>query len=245
MKSITILLTGCIHPNTKEGLAISDADVRKRQYMDAIQWYLANTPYKIVFCENSGTDVSGEIGTGGGRLEFLTYKSKPLKVDYGKGLREMEIIAYAIDHSSMLMKSDIIIKGTGRLILKNIITVASWIAKRDTTDFCSVWMSIKMWMCDSRFFLCSPSFLKVFSTYKSQLNDNLNFERTLATCISENRRMFHFIYPPVWYNIEGIGGGLGVRYHFSRWQYYKLNVKNIIFYIAFNWLGYWPNKRYE
>lgn len=28
MKSITIFLTGCIHPNTKEGLVISDADVQ-------------------------------------------------------------------------------------------------------------------------------------------------------------------------------------------------------------------------
>lgn len=245
MKSITILLTGCIHPNTKEGLVISDADVRKRQYMDAIQWYLANTPYKIVFCENSGTDVSGEIGTEGGRVEFLTYSSKPLKVDYGKGLREMEIIEYAITHSMVLMKSDIIIKGTGRLILKNIVPVASWLSNHKTNDFCSVWMSIKTWMCDSRFFFCSPSFLQTFVGYKGRLNDKINFERILATCISENRQKFHFIYPNLWYNIEGVGGGLGIRYHFTSGQYFKLNVKNFLYYIAFNWLRYWPKKRYE
>lgn len=244
-KKITIFLTGCIHVNTKEGLAISDAAVRKQQYIDAIQWYLNNTPYNIVFCENSGTDISNEIGTGRGRLEFLTYTSKPLKVDYGKGQREMEIIAYAIEHSAMLMSSDIIIKGTGRLILKNIVPVTSWLAKRNTSDFCSIWMSIKEWMCDSRFFFCSPSFLRLFSSYSSRLNDKQNFERILATSIGENRKKFHFIYPPVWYNIEGIGGGLGVRYHFTRWQYYKLNFKNIIFYITYNWLGYWPKKRYE
>lgn len=70
LKTITILLTGCIHPNTKDALVINDADVRKKQYMDAIHWYLVNTPYNIVFCENSGTDISGEIGTGGAELNF-------------------------------------------------------------------------------------------------------------------------------------------------------------------------------
>ena len=67
-KTITIFLTGCIHANTKEGLAISDATVRKQQYIDAIQWYLNNTPYNIVFCENSGTDISNEFVTGGGQV---------------------------------------------------------------------------------------------------------------------------------------------------------------------------------
>lgn len=71
-KKITIFLTGCINPNTKEGLAISDAAVRKQQYIDAIKWYLANTPYRIVFCENSGTDISGDIDTGGDK-SFFSY----------------------------------------------------------------------------------------------------------------------------------------------------------------------------
>lgn len=28
-------------------------------YIKVIRWYLDNTDYKVVFCENSGTDVSG------------------------------------------------------------------------------------------------------------------------------------------------------------------------------------------
>lgn len=67
MLRISILLTGCIHPNTKEGLAISDANVRKKQYCNAIRWYLTNTPYNIVFCENSGTDISSDVGLEGGK----------------------------------------------------------------------------------------------------------------------------------------------------------------------------------
>ena len=216
MKQITILLTGCIHPNTNEGLAVSDAVVCKKQYLDAIRWYLDHTPYRIVFCENSGTDVSQEVMDPDHRVEFVTYVSGSMKVDYGKGLREMEIIEYALDHSTRLKQSDIIIKGTGRLILKNIISVVSWLACKNTKDFCSIWMSIKIWMSDSRFFFYSPSFLKKFVGYKDRLNYRINFERVLATCISENRDKFRFIYPNLWYNIEGIGGGMGAFYHFTR-----------------------------
>ena len=48
MKNIVILLTGCICPNTTEGLVVNNADTRKQQYLDAIHWYLNNTPYHIV-----------------------------------------------------------------------------------------------------------------------------------------------------------------------------------------------------
>lgn len=244
MRKITILLTACIHPNTKEGLAVSDAELRKQQYLNAINWYLKHTPYRIVFCENSGTDVSRDVWDPDHRVEFITYVSGPMMVDYGKGLRELEIIEYAIAHSAFLMKSDIIIKGTGRLILKNMVPVVSWLVRKNTNDFCSIWMSLKMWMCDSRFFFCSPSFLLTFVGYKNRLNYKINFERLLATCISENRDKFSFLYPNLWYNIEGIGGGIGVIYHFTRVQYYSKNIKNIVFYIAYNWLRYWPKKKY-
>lgn len=241
MKKITILLTGCIHPNTAEGLVINNADVRKRQYLDAIHWYLTNTPYHIVFCENSGTDVADEIIDPEHRVEFLTYVSKPMKVDYGKGLREMEIIEYAEVHSKILMESDIIVKGTGRLVLKNIMSVVSWIEKKNLNNFCSSWMSIKMVHSDSRFFFCSPSFLKVFVSYKSRLDFKINFEKLLAICIGENRSNFKFVYPYIWYNIEGVGGGMGEVYHFTNTQYWRLNIKNVIYYIVFNYFGYWPH----
>ena len=245
MKKITILLTGCIHPNTSEGLVISKADIRKQQYLNAIRWYLDNTPYHIVFCENSGTDVSNEVDDPNHRVEFLTYVSGPMKVDYGKGLREMEIIEFAAAHSKILMNSDIVIKGTGRLVLKNIIPVVSWLARKNLKNFCSSWMSIKMVHSDSRFFFCSPSFLKNFIGYKNRLNYKINFEKLLATCIGENKEIFKFIYPYIWYNIEGVGGGMGEKYHFTPVQYFRMNIKNIVYYIAFNFLGFWPHKKYE
>ena len=96
------------------GLVVNNADTRKQQYLDAIHWYLNNTPYHIVFCENSGTVISlSELamrGHDGARLEILTYTSQPTIPERGKGYKEMEIIEYAFLHSAYLSKADIIIK---------------------------------------------------------------------------------------------------------------------------------------
>lgn len=74
--NVCLILTGCVHPNIQNDvLAVTDAATRRRQYVEAIGWYLANTPYDIVFCENSGTDISASVQAPGAerRLEVLTF----------------------------------------------------------------------------------------------------------------------------------------------------------------------------
>lgn len=71
---VVLLLTGCIQPNIKNDiLAVTDVETRKKQYIEAIKWYVQNTPYKIVFCENSGYNISAEVSNSGGasRVSFL------------------------------------------------------------------------------------------------------------------------------------------------------------------------------
>lgn len=82
--NICLLLTGCIRPNiTNDVLVISDIETRKRQYEEAINWYLKNTPYNIVFCENSGTDISTLIQMSHfpKRIEMLTYILGGVKIE--------------------------------------------------------------------------------------------------------------------------------------------------------------------
>lgn len=74
---VVLMLTGCVAPNIKNDvLAITDINIRKQQYLNAIKWYSENTPFKIVFCENSGYDLSDEIALLGGanRVSFLYRK---------------------------------------------------------------------------------------------------------------------------------------------------------------------------
>ncbi len=246
MKNIVILLTGCICPNTTEGLVVNNADTRKQQYLDAIHWYLNNTPYHIVFCENSGTVISlselGMRGHDGARLEILTYTSQPTIPERGKGYKEMEIIEYAFQHSAYLSKADIIIKGTGRLKLLNIVSVVKFLENKHLEHFICSWMSIKKQHSDSRFFFCSPDYLKYFITFKEKISLHKNFEDNLALSIAErDKTRYKYIYPNVWYNISGIGGGFGSVYNITSSKYRKLNIKNLVYRLLFC-LGYWPTK---
>ena len=70
-----LLLTGCINPNGMAFTALSNLEERKRQYINAIRYYLSNTNFQIVFCENSGTDISPlfQRGIDSGRMEYLTF----------------------------------------------------------------------------------------------------------------------------------------------------------------------------
>ena len=39
---VVLMLTGCVAPNIKnDGLAVTDINTRKRQYLEAILWYAA------------------------------------------------------------------------------------------------------------------------------------------------------------------------------------------------------------
>lgn len=60
---------------------------------------------------------------------------------------------------------------------------------------------------DSRFF-CSPSFLRVFLGCKNRLNYKINFEKLLATCIGKKLKNYKFIFPNLWFNIEGMEWGM-------------------------------------
>lgn len=75
-KKICLLLTGCVRPNIEgDCVAVADVRLRRRQYVEAITWYLDHTPYDVVFCENSNTDLSDEFHgrKDAARLEVLTY----------------------------------------------------------------------------------------------------------------------------------------------------------------------------
>ena len=58
---VVLLLTACIKPNVTDKIAVSDWKKRELMYMDALNWYLDNTDYNIVFVENSGVDISNNF----------------------------------------------------------------------------------------------------------------------------------------------------------------------------------------
>ena len=47
-----LLLTGCINPAGMSYTTLINPEERKKQYVDAIHFYLSKTNYPIVFSEN-------------------------------------------------------------------------------------------------------------------------------------------------------------------------------------------------
>ena len=133
---IVIVLTACVNPNGMSYTVLQDTNERKRQYIDALSFYLKNTDLPIVFVENSNTDFSNEfqqwIATG--RLEFITFDGNSgFDKIKGKGYGEALMLLYAIKHSTFISQSKYIIKITGRLQVKNISQLAKshWLLLND------------------------------------------------------------------------------------------------------------------
>lgn len=127
MNKVVILLTACINPDGMSMTALLDVSERKRQYIDALHYYLDSTSVPIVFAENSNTDVSGEFQKyiESGRLEYITFDGNGYDKSLGKGYGEATMIIHAIKNSKLLSQSKYVIKITGRLIVQNIQDVIS------------------------------------------------------------------------------------------------------------------------
>ena len=69
-----LLLTACINPDGMPFTCLADVGVRKKQYIEALNFYLKNTTRKIVFVENSGTDISSSFKDFQHRIEFLCFE---------------------------------------------------------------------------------------------------------------------------------------------------------------------------
>lgn len=121
-------MTACISPNQADNTKLLDSLFRKVQYLDAIRFYLKESKCNIVFCENSGTDISAEFSSfEQNRLEFLTFIGRERN---GKGYGEAKIIEYAIRNSKFIKEAAIIIKITGRIKVRNINDISTSIPQR-------------------------------------------------------------------------------------------------------------------
>ena len=211
-----LLLTGCINPNGMTMTALSNQEERKKQYVEAIHFYLSNTRYPIVFSENSGTDISHlfkkEIQSG--RLEYLSFSGNQNK-EKGKGYGECEIIQYALNNSKIIhfAKDKRIAKITGRLIIRNINSIARVhsILFPKNSVFCAINSNLSF--PDSRFIIAPECFYQTFLKSKEAINDTQGyfFEHALCDTIKKEKQYPYspFLLIP---QIEGMSGSSGEIY---------------------------------
>ncbi len=211
-----ILLTACIQPKGMSYTSLHNSEERKKQYIDAIKFYLAKTSQYIVFVENSNTDISSLFKTDiySGRLECLTYEGNKNKAR-GKGFGECEIIKYALENSITIhnKKNNRIIKITGRLIVKNIetlIKIHCWLLPQKSI-ICTINSDLSF--LDSRCIIAPVDFYKIFLNRMNKIDDSTGyyFEHAfLDTIIFEKEYSYcpFYIQP----NIVGISGTSGLIY---------------------------------
>lgn len=214
MNKKILFLTGCVNPNGMAYTALQDKDIRLKQYITAINWYLANTELPIVFVENTNFDILPflDIQAIGERLECLTFNGNEYDKNLGKGYGEGLIIKYALKHSRFLKKDSVIIKITGRLILTNISKLIhdyNIECRGSSLIMCDV--NRKLTVAFSRVIFMPFVFATDYLAMEvGKINDsrNYDFECALATAIAKSitdeRFTFKLFKRP--YVLEGISG---------------------------------------
>ena len=218
MKHI-ILLTSCVNPNGMPFTALSDINVRKQQYLDALRFYVNNTPLPIVYVDNSNVDIkeynviSNIVDD---RLELLSFDGNHDK-EHGKGYGELEIIDYAIKHSNIINsnKNVSIIKITGRLVIVNIMTIINQlkynILPTSNSVICS--MNSDFSMADSRLLIAPLNFYKRLIENRMAINDSegVYLEHVLCSLIKkQNLYAFHTFFSEPQY--QGVSGSPNITY---------------------------------
>lgn len=214
MNKTVILLTACINPDGMSFTNLNNPEERKKQYVEALAFYLNHTILPIVFVENSNTDISNlfEEQLTKGRLEILIFEGNKEKTK-GKGYGEAEIIDYALNNSKIIKDSYVLIKITGRLIVENVekLVLARVILGLNKAVQCSI--NSKFSFADSRVIMVPVSFMKRFLSRKSQINDSKDvfFEDVLLKLIKEESPFYYFpfINEP---QILGSSGSTGQLY---------------------------------
>ncbi|MDR2476132.1 MAG: hypothetical protein LBD45_09790 [Bacteroidales bacterium] len=220
-----ILLTACINPNGAVYTTLQNEKVREEHYVNAINFYLDKTNYNIVFCNNSGEDISSKFTKYKGRIEFLSFYGNDYDKRLGKGYGECLIMKYAFQHSEFIKKSNYIIKITGRLVIRNISTIFNVLKFNDILLFYPKYLENKIiaitntnskWI-DSRCFIATKCFYEIFLSAKNinMIADMRGYylEHLLYDVIIQlNKNSFIFSKFCLPLEISGISGTTGESY---------------------------------
>ena len=228
-KDVVLVLTGCIIPNYNDTVKIRNTKERCAQYKRAIEWYYNNTPYKIVFCDNSGYSLAYDFRNRNDRIEILTYNSGWEGFDRSKGYKEMEILEYVWSNSQYVKHGKLFVKITGRLILLNICKIINYLRNKSVKQMVCSYQNSRKPFSDCKFIFFTNNFWPILLSYKEKIYQSNNFEHITYDAIKEAvAKGIQFIYPPVLDNVDGIGGGSGIIYNKSKLDYFMSNIKHQI-----------------
>lgn len=230
---VVLLLTACINPNGMLYTVLQDIELRKKQYIESLTFYLTQTQYKIVFVENSNIDISHlyqkEISEG--RLEYITFNGNNFDRSLGKGFGEALILEYAFLHSKFIAQCHYVVKITGRIIVENVLELIDSCLFNKKSVYCELGLRGKTAL--SVFFVAHKDFISLFLSKKDFINDSANcyFEKVLFQSISEWRKgaghKYDHFYLPI--RLRGVSGSTGMVYPYGNKM--KALVKYVLYFL--------------
>lgn len=209
-----ILLTATVDPKGTAWTRLQDPGIRKAQYLYAIDFYLRETDCDIVFCENTGADIFDEIESAEKykRLEYLTFDGNDYDKCRGKGYGEAIIIRYAIENSLRIRNSDLVIKITGRVIIRNLNELLHVMSRNSELkmpyaifEFAGAGLTKTVCFCAPKEWL-----LYTVKKYQELIYDvGYSFEKVICRSVTETSDMKVIPFFP---HIDGICGGFNRPY---------------------------------
>ena len=241
-KNVCLLLTATIRPNLPDGGGVLvDEKIRKKHYIDAVCFYLSQTPYNIVLCENSGNDLSEEIKglvttEQFSRAEIITFTETTATTQFGKNYSEIRLMEFAFEHSRLLNKSEYIVKLTGRLQCLNLQQIVKHALKQKyVEELLYINLNLKANYADARIFILSAQTYYTLFKKKVLMAANPSFY-SLEVALSElarqhtkQQKVVPFIYPA---RIYGSSGGRGNIYRTDLFYFAFACTKQIIKFIV-------------
>ncbi len=152
---IVLLLTATVTPQFGY-MANNKVEERFKQYLEAINFYLENFPYKVVVGENSGCkDLANNIDKKYyNRFELITYVETDSSRCYG--YNEMVILETCKNQSLFLKRAELIIKITGRIKVLNLEQLISQVRK-PRGDFFATEIGVQLLYNNARCFFFTKS----------------------------------------------------------------------------------------
>jgi hypothetical protein len=215
-RSVVLLMTATIDPGATIRVVRREPLVRLQDYQSALEsWLSSGATPRIVFCENSGYDLSSlkRLATprAGREVEFISFFGNQHGATKGKGYAELSMIEHAMQSSEFISNSDVVVKCTGRLTVRNALRVLQSAAPCDFDVMCS--LKHHLTVADCRLFAATPAFIRDYLRPKiDMIDDNAGvyFEHALAcataSALADRKRWRPF---PIFPQIDGISASDG------------------------------------
>lgn len=216
MNNIVLLMTACINPNGMTSTAVQDAALRRRQYLDAVRFYLETTPFRILFVENSGEDITPYFAAEviAGRIEVITCRCNDFDRRLGKGYGEGLVVREALANAHSLRDDCLIVKVSGRHKVQNVNSIVRWSLRltHRPHDVVVCDVNRRTHGANSDLFIASRSFFMLLADGVAQIDESRGvwFEHALYATVERHIRAGgEFVSLPIPLDQIGQSGSMG------------------------------------